>query len=504
MISLLLAVFTVVAMLLILVPTMIWVRLRAPWAKGMVEFLCLLPLTIPALVIVVGLRNVYLWVTYFLGESALTLTFVYVVLVLPFAYRAIDAALSSIDLKTLAEAARSLGAGWATTILRVVVPNIWSGILSAAFISIAVVLGEYTIASLSGYQTLQVQIVLIGKTDGPTSVAASLAVLLFGFVLLLVLSLVTRGRRRTSRPRRHRSPHPLEFRMTNGVAVELNDLTRVYGSVKALDGLTLHIEPGELVALLGPSGCGKTTALRILAGLDEATSGTVSVGGQDVSRVPANKRDMGMVFQAYSLFPHLTVLDNVAFGLKMRGKDKGERTSRADDMLELVGLSAHTAQVRQRAVGRPAAAGRAGPGAGDPAAGAAARRAALGAGRQGARAAARRDPACSARGRHDDAVRHARPGGGARRRRPGRRDEPGQARTARRARRALRQPGDAVRRGVRRPEQQSARGGFGWAGPAARHVGACTARFDQPRAAGWRWCGRSRSPSPPTRRAPPR
>jgi len=168
------------------------------FAKGVIEFLCLLPLTIPALVIVVGLRNVYLWVAYFLGESALTLTFVYVVLVLPFAYRAIDAALSAIDLKTLSEAARSLGAGWLTTIGRVVVPNIWSGILSAAFISIAVVLGEYTIASLSGYETLQVQIVLIGKSDGPTSVAASLATLVFGFVLLLILALVTRGRRRTT------------------------------------------------------------------------------------------------------------------------------------------------------------------------------------------------------------------------------------------------------------------------------------------------------------------
>jgi putative spermidine/putrescine transport system permease protein len=194
--SLSLAVLTVVAMLIVLVPTMIWVRLRTPWAKGAVEFLCLLPLTIPALVIVVGLKNVYLWVTYLLGESALTLTFVYVVVVLPFAYRAIDAALSAIDLRTLAEAARSLGAGWTTTILRVVVPNIWSGILSAAFISVAVVLGEYTIASLSGFETLQVQIVAIGKSDGPTSVAASLATLLFGFVLLLALSLVTRGRRR--------------------------------------------------------------------------------------------------------------------------------------------------------------------------------------------------------------------------------------------------------------------------------------------------------------------
>ncbi len=194
--SLALAVLTVLAMLVILVPTMIWVRLRVPRAAGLVEFLCLLPLTIPALVIVVGLRNVYLWVTYLLGESALTLTFVYAVVVLPFAYRAIDSALSSVELQILSEAARSLGAGWTTTVLKVVVPNIWSGIVSAAFISIAVVLGEYTIASLSGFDTLQVQIVAVGKTDGPTSVAASLAVLLFGFVLLFVLAMVTgRGRR---------------------------------------------------------------------------------------------------------------------------------------------------------------------------------------------------------------------------------------------------------------------------------------------------------------------
>ncbi|MDF2583971.1 MAG: spermidine/putrescine transporter ATP-binding protein, partial [Mycobacterium sp.] len=127
-----------------------------------------------------------------------------------------------------------------------------------------------------------------------------------------------------------------------GVAVDLVGLTRTYGAVRALDGLTLRIQPGELVALLGPSGCGKTTALRILAGLDEADAGSVSVDGRDISRVPANKRDIGLVFQAYSLFPHLTVLDNVAFGLKMRGVGSRERAGRAAEMLDLVGLAAQS------------------------------------------------------------------------------------------------------------------------------------------------------------------
>ncbi len=123
-----------------------------------------------------------------------------------------------------------------------------------------------------------------------------------------------------------------------GIEVRLDGLTRVFGSFKALDGLDLTLAPGELVALLGPSGCGKTTALRIVAGLDDASSGRVLVGGDDVGGVSANKRDMGMVFQAYSLFPHMTARANVEFGLKLRKVGAGKRRERAMEMLELVGL----------------------------------------------------------------------------------------------------------------------------------------------------------------------
>lgn len=124
-----------------------------------------------------------------------------------------------------------------------------------------------------------------------------------------------------------------------GSLVELSNLVRRFGEVIALDGLNLTIQPGELVALLGPSGCGKTTALRLLAGLDLADEGKVIVDGQDLTNVPANKRDMGMVFQAYSLFPNMTALENVAFGLKVRGIDTEKRQKKANELLELVGLN---------------------------------------------------------------------------------------------------------------------------------------------------------------------
>jgi len=127
----------------------------------------------------------------------------------------------------------------------------------------------------------------------------------------------------------------------SGAAVSFRDVSKVFGRTRALDGFTLEIEPGELLALLGPSGCGKTTALRILAGFDDPTAGSVRVGGEDITRVPVNRRDMGMVFQSYSLFPTMSARDNVAFGLRLRKQGRVPRRSRADELLDLVGLSAH-------------------------------------------------------------------------------------------------------------------------------------------------------------------
>ncbi|HKW58549.1 MAG TPA: ABC transporter permease subunit [Candidatus Dormibacteraeota bacterium] len=200
--SLQLAVITSLVMLALLVPTMVWVRLKLPRLSRIVEFISLLPLTIPAIVLVVGLYPMYIWLGTNVSDSILTLALSYIVLVLPYAYRALDAGLGAIDVKTLSEAARSLGASWFAVMWRVIVPNISNAILNATLLSVALVLGEYTVANNLLYNNLQVELVHLGRTNAGVSIAVAVASLLFAFFLLVILAFVG------SRPRREFKEEP--------------------------------------------------------------------------------------------------------------------------------------------------------------------------------------------------------------------------------------------------------------------------------------------------------
>lgn len=123
------------------------------------------------------------------------------------------------------------------------------------------------------------------------------------------------------------------------VAVCLQNLTLAYGNTVAVPSLDLDIAKGELIALLGPSGCGKTTTMRAIAGLMKPQSGSIFIDGKDVTKTPANKREVGLVFQSYALFPHLTGFENVAFGLRLKKMAATDITKRVEAGLELVGLS---------------------------------------------------------------------------------------------------------------------------------------------------------------------
>ncbi|MCB2055356.1 MAG: ABC transporter ATP-binding protein, partial [Geminicoccaceae bacterium] len=133
--------------------------------------------------------------------------------------------------------------------------------------------------------------------------------------------------------------------MSTPSSVRFESVTKRFGPVEAVREVSFAIEAGELVTLLGPSGCGKTTTLRMIAGLELATSGTIFIGERDVTALPATARDVAMVFQSYALFPHMSVLDNVAYGLSVSGTKKREARARAERALELVGLSNYGARL---------------------------------------------------------------------------------------------------------------------------------------------------------------
>ncbi len=192
--SIRLAVITTVITLALMLPTAVYVHLRLPRLRRLLEGITILPIVIPPVVLIVGVLQIAPGA---LKGTPYLLALVYVVLAMPFAYRSIDAGLRAFDLKTLVEASNSLGAGWPSTLWRVVLPNLTTALLSATVLTVALVLGEYTMASLDLYQTFPVWIVVFDQTSGPISVAASLLALFVTWIFLLAITML--GRRQARR-----------------------------------------------------------------------------------------------------------------------------------------------------------------------------------------------------------------------------------------------------------------------------------------------------------------
>jgi putative spermidine/putrescine transport system permease protein len=184
LLSLRLAVIATVLTLVLMVPTTVYVHLRLPRIRRLMEAITILPIVIPPIVLIIGVLR--LAPGFLLGTPNL-LGLEYVVLAMPFAYRSLDAGLRSFDVRTLVEASNSLGAGWPTTLWRVVIPNLRTAMLSAIVLTVALVLGEYTMASLDNFQTFPVWIVNFEQNSGPVSVAASLLALFVTWLLLMLI-----------------------------------------------------------------------------------------------------------------------------------------------------------------------------------------------------------------------------------------------------------------------------------------------------------------------------
>jgi len=182
--------------LALLVPTVIFVNLRFPRWRAVLDAVSLLPLGVPAVVIVLGVLGAYKSVPSVITGTPVILALVYVILAMPYSYRAIDAGVRSIDMHTLVDAGRSMGAGWGKLFSRVLLPSLRSGILAAAFLTVALSLGEYAIASIMGFTTFPVWLVGVEGNNPYVAVALSISALAFTWILLVVLALAGSGRRR--------------------------------------------------------------------------------------------------------------------------------------------------------------------------------------------------------------------------------------------------------------------------------------------------------------------
>ena len=331
------------------------VKRQNRWTR-LFEELLVTPLAVPGLAIALALIINYGGFTGF-RRSWLFILVGHVIFTLPFMVRSVIAIMTSINLKEFEEGAASLGAGFWQRFFHIAIPNSVPGILAGALMVFTLSIGEFNLTWM--LHTPQTKTLPVGLADSYASMrleigsAYTIVFFLMIIPLLLAMQWVAKPRKRTfvmdsigSSPaapagRAVVSPpaeRPAAERTATGTSLRLVACSKTFADgTRALEPFDLTVESGETVVILGPSGCGKTTLLRIIAGLESPDpGGKVFFGGDDVTDVPIEKRNVGMVFQSYALFPNMTVAENIAYGLKVRGVDEARRTRRVSEMLDMM------------------------------------------------------------------------------------------------------------------------------------------------------------------------
>ncbi len=338
----------------------VMVKTRNRLTRLLEEFL-MIPLAVPGLAIALAILISYGQLTEF-RRSWLIILVGHVIFTLPFMIRAVIAVMSSYNLSDLEEGAASLGAGFWKRFLSVVVPNSMPGILAGSLMVFTLSIGEFNITWM--LHTPLTKTLPVGLADSYASmrleIGSAYTIAFFFMIIPLLLAMQwiagsgqTFFSGRSAQKRKSMSktppaqaeatsrPNPVHTRLQQpqkGMRVRLEHCAKTFpDGTQALEPIDLEIDSGETLAILGPSGCGKTTLLRILAGLESPNRGArVVFGDEDVTRVPIERRQVGMVFQSYALFPNMNVRQNIAYGLKVRGDSRAAQAARAEEMLEMM------------------------------------------------------------------------------------------------------------------------------------------------------------------------
>jgi spermidine/putrescine ABC transporter ATP-binding subunit len=325
-----------------------------PGVQRALRTVVLLPVMVPVVLVAIALYAAFAAAG--LGGTLAALVLAHTALGVPYVVLSVEAAARALDPR-LDRAARTLGATPWQALRRVTLPLVRRGLVTGALFAVIVSLDEVVVALFVGGPTATTlprkmwSTITQDEFNPLLTAVASLQMIVALGLLGVVARLGARDRRGDDRVPEDPSggrvaPSPAATLASRGAdpatregaRLTLAGLTKRFGVVTAVDGLTLEVEPGELLTLLGPSGCGKTTVLNLIAGFETADHGTILVDGADVAPRPPHRREIGMVFQDYALFPHLTVRENVAFPLRVRGTPGPEATVRVDRMLDLVRL----------------------------------------------------------------------------------------------------------------------------------------------------------------------